>query len=357
MANPQRSLRHQRILGLFDQTKGRGLEIGPLFDPVVRRWESDVRYVDVHPGDVLKEYYSSHPGVPVADIVDPDYSLSSPDGVRTLSETLRGAGRFDWVVASHVIEHVPDIVGWLQEVADVLQDDGQVILAVPDRRFSFDADRDPTTVGEMLLAYYMRDRIPSVRAVYDHYSRAVEIEAADAWRGARPGALDRIHDLDFVRSQLRLAHDDSAYVDCHVWLFTPQSFVDQLAELARLDLITFVVDRIVPTAHNELEFYALLRRLPREMPASTRSALLTHGFQWHDLDVTGSVEPPGLDVPHPPVNTPADNATVLSPLEFGLIQRKRALMSRVRAAAAFVRRRQDRWTQKIRSRCRSWRPT
>src|SRR5690349_11546981 len=75
LAREQRSERHQRILGLFDQSRGRGLEIGPLFDPVVRRWDSDIRYVDVHPGAILKEFYATHPGVPVDDIVDPDFVL------------------------------------------------------------------------------------------------------------------------------------------------------------------------------------------------------------------------------------------------------------------------------------------
>lgn len=332
LSGAERTIRHQRLLGLFDRSHGRGLEIGPLFDPVVRRWEADIRYVDVHTGDRLKEYYSTHPGVPVDEIVDPDFVLIGPDGPRTLPEVVRGADPFDWVIASHVIEHVPDLIGWLAEVAEILEDGGRLVLAVPDRRFSFDADRDPTTVGEMLLARHDQDKIPSVRAIYDHYSRVVTIDAADAWNGAPVGDADRIHDLEFVRSQLALAVDEGTYVDCHVWLFTPQSFVDQLGELARLDTISFVVDRIVPTAQLELEFYAVLRRIPRNLTSSARALRLAGGFDLRGLDEVHTPEPVADTHLGPRVER-------LSPQELRLIRGKRAVTFRLRAISAKVFRR------------------
>jgi SAM-dependent methyltransferase len=330
LAHEQRSKRHQRILGLFDQSRGRGLEIGPLFDPVVRRWDGDIRYVDVHPGALLKEFYATHPGVPVDDIVDPDFVLIGPDGSRTLPEAVQGAEPFDWVIASHVIEHVPDILGWLSEVAEILVDDGQLILAVPDRRFSFDAARAPTTVGEILLAHHNRDQVPSVRAIYDHYHGVVSINAADAWRGHEPGVNERIHDLDFVRSQLDRAVNDGVYVDCHVWLFTPQSFVDQLAELARLDGIAFVVDKIMPTALDELEFYAVLRRLPRRLDAEQRATRLFMGLAHTGLDDTGFRPPEPAFL--------ASDAVTLSARELRLLHAKRSLMERIRNFEAKIRR-------------------
>ena len=338
----ERTLRHQRMLSLFEQSEGRGLEIGPLFDPVVRRWESDVRYVDVHPGKVLKEYYATHPGVPVDEIVDPDFVLIGPEGVRTLPEAVRGAEPFDWVVASHVIEHVPDVIGWLSDVAEILVDEGRLVLAVPDRRFSFDAARVPTTVGEMLLASHHRDRIPSVRAIYDHYHGVVSINAADAWRGHEPGLGDRIHDLDYVRRQLELAVNDRVYVDCHVWLFTPQSFVDQLAELAGLDRIEFVVEKIIPTAVDELEFYVALRRLPRHLATEDRAVAFAAGFAHSGLD-EDRVHEANAENLHPfriaaaPGQPPLDVVSV-SAREQQLLDAKRALMRRIRTLESRIRR-------------------
>lgn len=327
----ERSARHQRLLALFDQHQGKGLEIGPLFDPVVHRPGADIRYVDVHSGPELKAYYSAHPDVPVEDIVDPDFVLIGPDGTRSLPEAVGGTACFDWVVASHVIEHVPDLISWLEEVAAVLVDGGRLVLAVPDRRFSFDADRDPTTVGQILLARRLRDTIPSVRAIYDHYSRVVTIDAGQAWDGRRPSARDRIHGQDYVQEQLRLATEEGRYVDAHVWLFTPQSFVDQLGELAGLGLHCFAVEQVIPTAERELEFYAVLRRTPRGVDPAQQSEANSTSAVPSDLDArpahgdtAGSALATGL------------GGKPLSPRELRVIAAKRSTMQRLRRALGRV---------------------
>jgi SAM-dependent methyltransferase len=350
----ERSVRHQRILRMFDRSAGTGLEIGPLYDPVVYRDEADVRYVDVHPGPILKEYYANHPGVPVDDIIDPDFTLIGPEGARTLPQAVGAQSRFAWVVASHVIEHVPDLIGWLAEVAEILDDDGRLILAIPDRRYSFDAARDATTVGEMLLAREHGDKTPSVRAVYDHYRNVVDIVAADAWAGTPGRSSTRIHDLGFTLEQVRQAREDGVYVDCHVWLFTPQSFGEQLAELGHLDQSDFVLDQIVVTAPGELEFYAVLRRLPRALDRAARDAARAQARAVDGLDEASSpVNLSGtgvtpvfngvsgasgeIEVISSPPEAAQHQSQLLSPIEVRMVHTKRALMSVVRKTQHRVR--------------------
>jgi hypothetical protein len=148
----------------------------------------------------------------------------------------------------------------------------------------------------------------------------VTIDSADAWRGVRPGPGDRIHGLDYVRAQLRLAVEDKVYVDCHAWLFTPQSFVDQLVELAALDLTDLVVKRVVPTAPGELEFYAVLQRV-----AGGRIGATTPGAELTGLDdrPTPPTDPTGDANPGPPA---------LSAREWRLIRAKRSAVERIRRA-------------------------
>jgi hypothetical protein len=336
----ERSLRHQRILALFDRAQGAGLEIGPLYDPVVYRDEGDIHYVDVHPGPVLKEYYAHHPGIPVDDIIDPDFTLIGPEGARSLPHAVGLGSRFAWVVASHVIEHVPDLIGWLAEVAEILDDGGALILAIPDRRYSFDAARDATTVGEMLLANERGDKTPSVRAVYDHYRNVVDILAADAWSGRVPGSQDRIHDLGYTLEQVRQATEDGVYVDCHVWLFTPQSFGEQLAELGRLDRSDFVLEHLVTTAPAELEFYAVLRRLPRGLDRSARDAARGRALAVDGLDAGNAPQPPTPTNAVPAASSrPGHQTQLLSHTELRMVHAKRTLMSFVRKAQHRLRRR------------------
>ncbi|MEX3900116.1 methyltransferase domain-containing protein [Paraburkholderia sp. BR10954] len=46
--------------------------------------------------------------------------------------------KFDYVIASHVIEHVLDLVGWVHSLLAALKHAGRIVLAVPDRRYTFD---------------------------------------------------------------------------------------------------------------------------------------------------------------------------------------------------------------------------
>src|SRR6516162_6394394 len=47
-------------------------------------------------------------------------------------------GTFDTIIASHVIEHVPDFVGFFIAARKLLKPTGTLALAVPDLRFCFD---------------------------------------------------------------------------------------------------------------------------------------------------------------------------------------------------------------------------
>lgn len=295
--DPVLTPRQSRMYRLFDPTRGRGLEVGPLHAPVVPRSTGDVRYVDVHDRDGLREAYRSHEGFPLDDIEAPDFALLGPDGMRTLPQAVAAAAPFDWVVASHVVEHVPDAVGWLAEVAEVLVDDGLLLLAVPDRRLCFDAERHPTTVGDMLLAHGSADVRPSVRAVYDHFSRCVHLDPLHIWHGGGPG--ERMYDSDFVLAKIAEA-EAGEYVDCHVWVWTPASFVEQLAELAALDLLPFAVDQVVDPDVDDIEFFVRLRRLPRGLERDARDALRSVGVQqWSDVALPLEPEPVAEPPPDP----------------------------------------------------------
>jgi hypothetical protein len=261
-----RDIRRARLMKLVNVSEGRGLEVGPLDAPIVTKEMADVSYVDVFPQDQLRTHYAQDVNVNVADIPAIDFVLSGPDGMRSLAVAVRPGAPFTWVVASHVVEHVPDIISWLAQIAEIIEDDARLLLVVPDRRFSFDILRRCTTVGQMLHAHELAETRPSVRAVYDHFRNAVAVSADAAWRGEIPGQEARIHDLAGTMSQVQRVLDGH-YVDSHVWTFTPSSFVRHLAELGRLGMCDFVVERVDPTKENELEFFAVLRRLARGMPS------------------------------------------------------------------------------------------
>ncbi len=307
--------RRARLLAHLDVTAGRGLEIGPLDSPIASKEECDVMYVDIHHAEGLRDFYSAHPGFPVEDIIEVDVALIQEGRTRSLAEAIESSIPRDWVVASHVIEHVPDVIGWLKDVADVIVDGGRLSLAVPDRRYCFDARRPATTVGEMLLAHYHRDERPSVRAVFDHFHEAVRITPQEAWQSGCPGRDKIIFPLAMARDMVRRSVEDGTYIDCHVWLFTPRGFVRQVAALAELGHVDFTVMDIAPTAVNDMEFFATLQRIPRAIDEATRAEMISSGFDLPSDSVTGD---------------PTRRWVELSHIEQRLIEIKRQVMGRLR---------------------------
>ncbi|MGY2874220.1 hypothetical protein ACVW00_001410 [Marmoricola sp. URHA0025 HA25] len=253
--------RRAHFLSLADFATGHGLEIGPLDAGIADPDRHDVSYVDVFDTEGLRSHYAGDQNVIPELIPTIDFPLVQGGATRTLAEAAAAKAPYDWVIASHVIEHVPDYVGWLAEIAALTVDGGALILAVPDRRYSFDRHRPPTTVGQALEAHERRDARPSTRAVYDHFSSTVSVDTVALWRGDRPPAREPLAErLADVRGKVERARAGE-YVDCHVWMFTPESFVQQLVELRILGLSDWYVETLLPVSH-DLEFHVVLRRVP-----------------------------------------------------------------------------------------------
>jgi hypothetical protein len=310
--------RRKIILAMTELEHGPGLEIAPLHTPVAEKSRWDVRYVDIVSTEELRRHYAHDPAVPLEDIVDVDFPLTNADGIRSLPDVAGAGAPYAWVIASHVIEHVPDLITWLEDIADLLRDGGALVLAVPDVRYSFDAYRPQTTVGAMLQARFQKDVTPSVRAVYDHFRSAVSMTAPEAWAGTGPGPVaGRVHPLGQVADLVEQSRAGQ-YVDSHVWTFRPSTFIEQINELGELGMCEFVVDRVRNTRHNQLEFYAVLRRLPRgRSPERDRELRAAGKHRTNDEAVTAP-------------SARAEQVTTLSDRERELILRKRALASAVR---------------------------
>lgn len=271
---PAEQFRRDRIMALADFNVGVGLEIGPLDRPIALKSECDVRYVDVFDAPSIRTHYADDPGVDTDAVPDLDFCLHTPDGeIQSLVEAVKSAGPYSWVVASHVIEHVPDLIGWLGQVAAVLEDGARLVLAIPDRRFTFDALRPQTTVGQILQAHDDQDATPSIRAVYDHFRSLVSASAPELWAGNHATDSDRVYELSGVLEQVRLARDEGRYVDSHVWMFTPADFAAQIHELGLMKLVDLYVETIVPTQRDDFEFYAALCRIPRDASDAEADAL------------------------------------------------------------------------------------
>ena len=232
-----------------------GVEIGPLANPIVSRDDGRIIYVDHQNAEGLRQKYANDPDVAVMDIVDVDAIWGS----NTLQEAIGPGVAVDYVVASHVVEHVPDLISWLEELRAVLRPGGTVRLAVPDRRYTFDYLRRESSAVEVLSAYCVRARIPLPYFIIDSMVNAARVDVTAAWSDdISPDRLVRHHTIHDAIRVARHAHEEGAYHDEHCWVFTPRSFANLFAELAEIGLVRFSCAYFVDTAHNQIDFFVAL---------------------------------------------------------------------------------------------------
>ena len=246
--------RTTQIVDSINLATAKGLELGPLTNPVVRRSDGDIRYLDHVDTDTLRARYATHIGFDVDAIVPIDYAIG--DG--SIQSAVGDDAPFDYVIASHVIEHVPDMIGWLHDVRSVLVDGGVLSLAIPDHRCCFDALRSPSVAADFVHAYLDHATIPSPRQVFDHYSSAVIWRGLIGWGEEPPfDELVQVHGEPEAMERATAAAATGEYVDVHCWVFTPRSFCRVMGALQRLQLVPFSVESCSETIGGE--FFATLR--------------------------------------------------------------------------------------------------
>ena len=131
--------RNEKLLAQVDTTKP-GLEIGPSHSPVAPKSAGlTVRILDTLSQEGLIKKYQPQ-GIDTTRIEEVDYVWQ---GERYAD--LVGPSRFGWIIASHVVEHTQDLVGFLRDCSEILEADGILSLAVPDKRFCFDRTVPPCT--------------------------------------------------------------------------------------------------------------------------------------------------------------------------------------------------------------------
>lgn len=248
--------RIDKILGGIDVSTSSGLEIGALCNPLIKKTDGDISYVDYADRTFLQKVYAGNALIDPEAIVDVDYIW----GENTLAEAT-GGRHFDFIVASHVIEHVPDLITWIRELISVLAPSGQICLAIPDRRYTFDLLRRESALADILHAHLVRARKPLPAQVLDYFLNAVAVDSSAAWSGRVDLGAIRATQATQVAAAMeraRQAHENGDYHDAHCWVFTPRSMALLFASLADAGYLEARCARFIDTARNEIEFFVAM---------------------------------------------------------------------------------------------------
>jgi len=327
-------------LSLIDVARMRGLEIGPLSRPRVKKSEGKVFYVDHRSTEELRRAYSANSLMRphLDEIVEVDYVIK--DGA-ALSEAVSPDGPFDYLIASHVIEHLADPIGWLRDASRVLSGDGLVSLVVPDKRFCFDINREPTRPADWVDWHLRGLRAPSFGQLFDFFAHVTTIDGMidtlGVWAGTADYAGARRNDVPDADLAAFLAcerHKETGeYMDVHAGVYTPASLLSLIGLSVKLGLLPYEVAHFVPTRRDSLEFYLVLRfctdrdRALGSVEEAARELAAADAPEAVPLALVAPASPPSAEA------APDDasrTAMELTPRERDMVLRARALRAKWR---------------------------
>lgn len=239
------------------------IEIGAGYCPVAPKsggWRTHV--VDHADQDALRAKYAQA-SVDLTAIEDVDTVWQEGSLHDAVPAELHG--QFETLIASHVLEHLPDLIGFLGSAEKLLTSSGTISIALPDRRFCFDYFKPMPTTGDLLEAHVNRRTRHSLRTAWNHLAYSVTVKGELAWGQhavERPAFIDPF--AVAMATQATFSDDSSRpYADYHVWPFTPASFSLAMLELGQLGAIDWRVDSM--HGPERFEFYAILRRGAQRM--------------------------------------------------------------------------------------------
>lgn len=134
---------------------------------------------------------------------------------------------------------------------------GYLSMALPDKRRTYDYVRAVSRTSDLLRCYFEKQTQPSPYELYD----------GSKWLGNIPSfKIDPIKDpfwINAIDDEFAALTDKLSgkanYEDCHITVYTPESFRAIMLELIRLDLVPFQLVEV--TATPDMEFYVHLKNV------------------------------------------------------------------------------------------------
>ncbi len=245
--------RTEKLLKHVDRS-GIGIEVGPSHAPIAPKKDGFKVHIIDHadkPG-LLAKYADQE--VDLDSIEEVDFVWSGESYVKLTGNP----HHYDWIIASHVVEHTPDLVGFLNECSAVLKDDGVLCLAVPDKRRCFDYFR-PVSGLSKVIDHHVDKRVRHTLGTQAEFSlNIVSRGGRSSFMPEDEGEYEFLYDPAETMSALMEAKEGGPYQDAHAWCFVPHSFRLIIHDLRMLGLIDLDELDFFPSKGNE--FHVILGR-------------------------------------------------------------------------------------------------
>ena len=258
--------RKQKILRHVDKN-GYGIEVGPSYNPVTPKSDNyNVQVIDHLNREQLIEKYKVH-NVNIDAIEEVDFVWKG----ESFSELTGVSKHYDWIIASHIIEHTPDLIGFLNDCDLILKDDGMLSLVVPDKRCMFDYFRPITGISKIIDNHLLKKKKHTPGTLAESFLNVVKKSDKIVWDLNTDGKYSLFHTLEEAVEHSKSAINNDDYVDTHAWCFVPHSFRLIINDLFHLGYIPFKEVCFYQTAG--CEFFITLSRTGQGIGMSRREML------------------------------------------------------------------------------------
>jgi len=174
--------------------RGQGIEIGALNYPLEVPKGVVVKYVDRISAEEHAQIFTN---MPLKDMVKVDI-LDDGETLKKVPDASQ-----DFVIANHFIEHCQNPVMTIENILRVLRKSGVIFMAIPDKRYTFDIDRQLTPM-EHFKRDYEEGPAWSEQGHYEEFVRKTE------W------SKDAKSDED-IQKVIRHLKDINFSIHFHVW--------------------------------------------------------------------------------------------------------------------------------------------
>ncbi|MFN8671411.1 MAG: methyltransferase domain-containing protein [Candidatus Sericytochromatia bacterium] len=133
---------------------GNGIEIGALASPVIyNKNTTNIKYVDKFTHEEALKHY---PELKEFGVIQPDI-IDDGEYLYTIKNESQ-----DFVIANHFLEHAENPIRTIENIFRVLKNNGILYMAIPDKRYTFDKNRERTKlehiIDEYLNCSYLKNR-------------------------------------------------------------------------------------------------------------------------------------------------------------------------------------------------------
>lgn len=244
----------EKLKNEIDSTK-RILEVGPFYRPLFQKYEANIYYADIKSTQEVRKRYSHLDAEIIKQIVPIDYVIKGTYENTFKSENIK----FDYVILSNVLEHIPNPINILLDISTILSENGKLCLLLPDKRYTFDHYRENTSIADLYDVYKRGEKYSTPRRLLDGYLNVIgENNPIKFWNNE----LNEYPNPDINKSletyDKFITDFENQSFDGHYWVFTDLSFLKIIENLIKLNIIPYKLISFYPTAQNTNMFGLIL---------------------------------------------------------------------------------------------------